>query len=157
MTALTRRQGPILKTLLSCPTVLYAHDLGWLLGRRFLRLSHRGRRSGKVRHTVLEVVRFDPTTAESVVLSAWGERADWYRNIVASPPLEVVTGRDRYVPEYRVLGPEEAFRVLDEYGKRHPLAALGLARLFGYPLRGPEAARLEFARSALLVAFRPRS
>jgi hypothetical protein len=31
-------------------------------------------------------------TRENVVLSAWGEKAGWYRNIEAVPALEVRTG-----------------------------------------------------------------
>jgi hypothetical protein len=58
------------------PIYLYRLNLGWLLGHRFLLLVHRGRRSGLRRETVLEVVRYNPATKESVVLSAWGERAD---------------------------------------------------------------------------------
>src|SRR5436309_365284 len=39
-----------------------------------------------LRQTVIEVLDYDPATRESVVLSALGERADWNRNIQASPP-----------------------------------------------------------------------
>ena len=35
---------------------------------------------------MIEVLHYDPATRESVVLSALGERADWNRNIQASPP-----------------------------------------------------------------------
>ena len=39
-----------------------------------------------------EVIRYDPESQESIVVSAWGEKADWYRNIQASPALEIRTG-----------------------------------------------------------------
>jgi hypothetical protein len=58
------------------PIYLYRLDLGRLLGHRFLLLVHRGRKSGLLRETVLEVLLHDPATNESVVLSAWGEKAD---------------------------------------------------------------------------------
>jgi deazaflavin-dependent oxidoreductase (nitroreductase family) len=138
------------------PIYLYRLDLGRLLGHRFLLLVHRGRRSGLIRETVLEVLLYDPATRESVVLSAWGEKADWYRNIRATPALEVRTGGQRYVPEQRLLAPEENYAVLADYGRRHPLAFRVFARVFGYPLGGTEAARREVARSLRLVAFRPR-
>jgi deazaflavin-dependent oxidoreductase (nitroreductase family) len=72
------------------PIYLYRLNLGWLLGHRFLQLVHRGRRSGLLRETVLEVLHYDPATGESVVLSAWGEKADWYRNVEATPALEAI-------------------------------------------------------------------
>lgn len=90
------------------PIHVYRLGLGWTLGHRFLLLTHRGRRTGLPRQAMLEVIHYDPRTQESTVLAALGERADWYRNIQAGPAIEVRTGRCRYVPQYRVLTPEEA-------------------------------------------------
>jgi deazaflavin-dependent oxidoreductase (nitroreductase family) len=163
----SRTRGPRLPWLGSIPTgasrlafrlpiYLYRLSLGRLLGHRFLLLVHRGRKSGLLREAVLEVLLHDPATKESVVLSAWGEKADWYRNVRATPALEVRTGGERYVPEQRFLVPEENHAVICDYGRRHPLAFRVFARVFGYPLEGTEAARREVARSLCLVAFRPR-
>jgi deazaflavin-dependent oxidoreductase (nitroreductase family) len=138
------------------PICLYRLDLGWLLGHRGLLLIHRGRKSGLLRETVLEVILYNPPTGESVVLSAWGEEADWYRNIEATPALEVRTGSERYVPGQRFLVPEENHAVLDDYRRRHPVAFQIFARVFGYPLGGTEAARREVASSLRQVAFHPR-
>jgi deazaflavin-dependent oxidoreductase (nitroreductase family) len=165
--AASRPRGPNRRWLRSKPTgasrlafrlpiYLYRLELGWLLGHRFLMLVHQGRRSGLLRETVLEVILYDPDTRQSVVLSAWGEEADWYRNIGASPTLEVRTGGQRYVPEQRFLVPEENRALISDYGRRHPLAFRVFARAFGYPLDGTEAARREIARSLRLVAFRPK-
>jgi deazaflavin-dependent oxidoreductase (nitroreductase family) len=76
------------------PIYLYRLDLGWLLG-------HRGRKGGLPRQTVLEVVLYDPAIRESVVLSAWGEDADWYRNPQKCPAIEIRTGRESYEPLQR--------------------------------------------------------
>jgi deazaflavin-dependent oxidoreductase (nitroreductase family) len=160
-------RGPNLRWLKSKPTgaprlafrlpiYLYRLDLGWLLGHRFLLLVHQGRRSGLPRETVLEVILYDPATRESVVLSAWGEKADWYRNIEVTPALEVRTGGEHYVPEQRFLAPEENHAVLADYRRRHPLAFRIFVRAFGYPLSGTEDMRREFTSSLRLVAFRPR-
>ena len=80
-----------------------------------------------------------------MVLSAWGKEADWYRNIGASPTLEVRTGGQRYVPEQRFLVPEENHALISDYRRRHLLAFLVFARAFGYPLDGTEGARRRFA------------
>ena len=53
------------------PVVLYRLRLGWLLGKRFMLLTHVGRRSGKVRRTILAVLRFDAQTREIYAVSAW--------------------------------------------------------------------------------------
>src|SRR5512139_3909054 len=69
------------------PLFLYRLGLGWLLGNRFMLLTHIGRRSGKVRRTVLAVLRFDNQTQEIRAISAWSA-SDWYKNILASPAVQ---------------------------------------------------------------------
>jgi deazaflavin-dependent oxidoreductase (nitroreductase family) len=138
------------------PIALYRAHLGWLLGRRFLLLTHRGRKSGAVRQTVLEVVRYDPARRESAVVSAYGDRADWYQNILASPPIEVQTGRDRYAPRYRLLAPEERLAALADYRKRYPRAFAAVMRFLGFAYDGTESGLPSLADQVIMVAFRPR-
>jgi deazaflavin-dependent oxidoreductase (nitroreductase family) len=153
---LRSKPAGVLRLAFRLPIYLYRLNLGWLLGHRFLLLVHMGRKSGLLRETVLEVLLHDPATRESVVLSAWGEKADWYRNVGATPALEIRTGGQRYVPEQRFLALEENHAVISDYAQHHPLAFRVFTRVFGYPLEGTEAARREVARSLRLVAFRPR-
>ncbi|CAA9450456.1 MAG: hypothetical protein AVDCRST_MAG58-756 [uncultured Rubrobacteraceae bacterium] len=138
------------------PIYLYRLKLGWSLGHHFLLLVHKGRKSGLLHQTVLEVVRYDPATEERVVLSARGEKADWYRNIEETPPLEFRTGGQRYVLQQRFMAPEEDYAVVAEYARRYPLAFRIFARVLGYPPGEAKAVRREFASSLHLVAFRPR-
>jgi hypothetical protein len=51
----TRPHG-LLRLGFKLPITLYRAHLGWLLGHRFLLLTHRWRTSGKIYQTVLEVV-----------------------------------------------------------------------------------------------------
>ena len=73
--------------------------------------------------TVLEVARYDPATRESVVASAYGTAADWYRNITVEPAQRVRTGRMDYVPEQRFLTAAEAREAAIEFCRRHKLEA----------------------------------
>ena len=120
------------------PIYLYRLNLGWLLGHRFLLLTHQGRKSGLPQQAVLEVILYDPATRESVVLPGREKQADWYLNIQARPALDVYTGRKRYVPEQRFLAPEENHAAITEYAQLHPLAFRFLIKAFGfgYPLNG---------------------
>ena len=138
------------------PIALYRANLGWLLGHRFLLLTHRGRKSGAPRQTVLEVVRYDPARRESAVVSAYGDRADWYQNILASPPIEVQTGRDRYAPLYRLLAPDERLTALSAYRKRYPRAFAAVMRFLGFAYDGTESGLPSLADQVIMVAFRPR-
>lgn len=72
----------LLRLGLRLPVWLYRLRLGRLLGRRFVMVTHTGRKSGRQHQTVLEVVRYDPATGVVVVASGWGEKADWFRNIL---------------------------------------------------------------------------
>ena len=49
--------GPVMRAVFGAPARLYDAGLGWLLGERFLCLTHVGRRSGHRYRTVLEVAR----------------------------------------------------------------------------------------------------
>jgi deazaflavin-dependent oxidoreductase (nitroreductase family) len=137
------------------PIVLYRANLGWLLGHRFLLLTHRGRKTGATRHTVLEVVHYGPQRQESSVLSAYGDRADWYLNVQAHLPLEVRTGRGRYVPEWRLLEYDERLEALSAYKRRYGRAFRAVMRFLGHPYDGSEAGLRALAESVIMVAFRP--
>jgi deazaflavin-dependent oxidoreductase (nitroreductase family) len=126
------------------------------LGHRFLLLTHRGRKTGKIHHTVLEVVRYDAATRESSVLSAYGDRADWYRNLQAHPAVEVRTGRSRYVPQCRLLEPDERFAAIRIYERQYQRAFRAVMRALGYPYDGTEEGLRALADMVVMVAFRPR-
>lgn len=128
-----------MRWLFKVPLWLYRADLGWLFGHRLARLTHRGRRSGRIRQTVVEVVRYEPRTREIVVAAAWGGRTDWYRNIQASPALEIRTGGTAYRPAQHLLTSDELDRELRGYVRRHPwLARHLLPRLLGLPADASE-------------------
>ncbi|MGH9307402.1 MAG: nitroreductase family deazaflavin-dependent oxidoreductase [Acidimicrobiales bacterium] len=153
------RPGPLVRRLLRAPTALYHHDLGWLLGRRFMMLTHVGRRSGKQYHTVLEVIAFDESLREVVVVAGLGPSTDWYRNIQASPPIQVRIGRDRFQPVVRHLDEDEAIGMLADYERRNRWAAPVVRRvltwLVGWPYDASDGARRRLVKQLPLVAFTP--
>jgi deazaflavin-dependent oxidoreductase (nitroreductase family) len=110
------------------PLLLYRIGLGCLFGKRFMLLTHIGRRSGKVHRTILAVLRFDEKTNEIMAISAWSA-SDWYKNIQASPALQVETGFIRYAPMWRILEPEEIATLFDEYRRKHPVFSRIVCRI----------------------------
>jgi deazaflavin-dependent oxidoreductase (nitroreductase family) len=130
---LARPQG-CSRTLFRLPLGLYRFGLGWLLGSRFVHLTHIGRKSGKARHTVLEVLRSESNRSMIYVVSAWGERADWLQNVRANPEVVVQMGVRRWPARAHVLTKEDSEYELGLYAAKHPAAARGLARLLGYRL-----------------------
>jgi len=126
-----------------------------VLGDRFLCVTHRGRRTGRTRHTVLEVVRFDRAAPEATVIAGWGRSAHWYRNLEAAPAEEVVIGRRRWRrPRHRFLDEPERVAVLRSYVEDYPRAARVLGRVFGFSTID-ERAIARIAERTRAVAFSP--
>lgn len=137
------------------PVLLYRLRLGWLLGKRFMQITHVGRRSGKVRRTVLAVLRFDEKTREVYAVSAW-KGSDWYYNIQAAPALQVETAFVRYVPVQRTLSAEEITRTFMQYRKQHPIFSRMICRIPGWKWNSTYEEFLQLARTLHGVAFRNR-
>jgi len=150
------RPDGLLLIMFKAPVLIYRMGLGRVFGRRFLLLEHEGRRSHVLRKTVLEVIRFDRETGESLVISAYGERADWYRNIQKKPAVKVCTGGKCFVPQQRFLSEEEAREVFLEYeGKSGPYLRK-LLKLLGIEYDGSDRARQQLLSFMRMVAFRPK-
>jgi deazaflavin-dependent oxidoreductase (nitroreductase family) len=153
-----RRPSPMLKTLFDAPRWFYDHGLGWLMGQRFLALSHVGRKSGIERQSILEVACYDHGTQEAIVASAFGAKADWYRNIQATPSHRIRVGRTEFVPHQRFLDPAEARTVAEEFARKHRLEARLAVRVFvamGAAEKGEFSDPVDLMASLPMVAFRP--
>jgi len=110
------------RRLMRAPVWLYKARAGAVLGSRLLMLEHIGRKSGARRNVVLEVIDH-PTPDTYVVASGFGEKAQWFRNIVANPSVRVYAGSHAPAPATaRVLDQQEADRTLVAYRGRHPRA-----------------------------------
>ncbi len=110
------------------PIWLYGKGLGFLLGNRLLLLEHRGRRSGELRYVVLEVVD-RPSVDTYVIVSGFGEKSQWCRNVLADPRVRVTVGWRRTSPAVaELLSDDAAQTVLDRYAERHPRAWKHLLR-----------------------------
>lgn len=125
----SKRPTGLSRLLFRVPIWLYRARLGFLMGGRFLMFEHTGRRSGKTRYTVLEVVRYDRQADTYVVASGWGERSDWFRNVIETPEVTVSSGFGRRPARALRLSPELAERELCDYARRHPAAFQTLSRM----------------------------
>ncbi len=130
------------------PLLLYRWGLGGLLGRRFVRLTHYGRRSGRRYHTVVEVVHYDSAANTLYIVAGFGPGSDWYRNLQAHPTTEITWGWHSYPARARFVPPEQGAQVLRAYIQQHPTAARHLGQwLLGQPLTP------DMASTAFLEAF----
>ena len=154
MTTPKARPSRLTRLAFKVPVWLYQAHLGFLFGGRVFMIVHHGRSSGKRYVSGLEVlVRRD---GELFVFSAWGTRADWYRNIEAGGVDELWDGRARYPgATFRLLDPDEAAIVLEAYEADHPgTAKRTLPRMLeGYDFS--PGMRRQLAETGSIVAFQP--
>ncbi len=126
-----RRPYGIYRLLANAPRWLYRVHLGWVLGHRVVQITHRGRKSGVLRRTILEVLSYDPQTREVLVVSGWEGKTDWYRNIEREPALEVRIGRVHYRPVQEFLSPQETAQLILVLFRKHPREVRFVGPLLG--------------------------
>ena len=116
--------------IVRAPVWLYRARLGFVFGSRLLMLEHTGRKTGIRRYVVLEAVDH-PDPGTYVVAAGFGDRAQWLRNVRASPRVRVYTGSRRPVPATaRPLTGEEAAAALTAYARLHPRSWAALKPVF---------------------------
>jgi deazaflavin-dependent oxidoreductase (nitroreductase family) len=155
----TRQFTRATRFLLRVPTNLYDWHAGWLLGNRFLHLTHVRRKSGRRYQTMLEVVGTDKANGELVVVAGFGPCSDWVQNINATPAAEIAIESRRFRPEHRILDQTEAAAVLADNVRRNrliaPMVRRVLSRLVGWPYDGSPDARRRLVQQLPVIAFRP--
>lgn len=122
----------VLRWLARLPLHIYRLGLGWaIMWIPVLVLTTRGRSSGQPRHVVLEWRRHG---SKYYVVSAWGKRPHWYRNLLAAPVVTVQYGnrifRARATP---VQDPNEAVRAVYMFRKNSPLYEILFSRMVSVP------------------------
>lgn len=148
-----------LRFALRLPVHLYHWGFGALLDHRFMLLTHQGRKSGHLFETVLEVVLYERATDATYVISGWGDKTDWYRNIRAHPALRVQVGMQTYVPDQQFLDPHEVVRVWTQFRHKHPIEERMALRLYSQPgmkYKSDQERRDAILGSVRMVSFRPR-
>ncbi len=150
-----RKPGRLLRWFYRAPVLLFDIGLGGLmLGQ--LRLTTAGRRSGRPRRAVVDVLGHDATTDTYYVVSAYGGRSDWYRNLQADPKVLVQVRRREFSALTETLPREEAEPLFLDFCHRHRLYVRTMFRLIGINVDTDEDARAAAAEMKV-VAIRPTS
>lgn len=102
------------------PIWLYRAGFGFVFGTRLLLLEHTGRTSGLRRYVVLEIVDH-PAPDRYVVVSSFGDGAQWFRNVEVNPQVHVRRGGRKPAPALaHRLGAEDSAAALGRYAREHP-------------------------------------
>ena len=141
--------------LLRAPLILYRSGLSRVVPKRYVLIEHRGRRTGRLHQTMLEVFAYDGRDDEIFVVSGWGEKADWYRNLRAGGGVRVRRGARAFAPTVRVLGPDAAESVHAAYLRSHPLAMRASMWLVGMKPRQDEPLARQLAHAMPVLGLKP--
>jgi deazaflavin-dependent oxidoreductase (nitroreductase family) len=147
------------RLLFRVPLVLHRlgiRGLERLVGIDWIVVTTRGRRSGRPRTVMLDVVGRDPATDTYYVQPANGRRADWVRNVRADPVVDVeVRGRRFRARAADVTGPEGAEVVL-RFIRGHPWYARLIVWFVGYvdDVDRPDAELRQQLATTLVIALR---
>jgi deazaflavin-dependent oxidoreductase (nitroreductase family) len=139
------------------PIWFYRLGLGRLFGDRFLLLTHTGRKSGLDRQAVIEVVDRDPQAEVYYVVSGFGERAQWFKNILKTPRVRIHIGGREMPARAERLPVEEGERILSGYARKHPAAMRELTRLLKIPYDGSRKSIHKMATMMPVVAFHAKT
>lgn len=132
---------------------LYQLGLGPLIGRFILLLTTTGRKSGLPRVTPLQ---YEEVDGAIYVGSSRGTHADWFRNIVADPHVQVrVKSRQFAGVAETVTDADRIADFLELRLKRHPRMVGAILKSEGLPA-SPGREELEvYARRLAMVIIRP--
>jgi deazaflavin-dependent oxidoreductase (nitroreductase family) len=143
----------IYRLLKKPPQLIYALGLGPILGKRVFLLTTIGRKSGLKRVTPLQ---YEEIEGVIYTASAHGTHADWVRNIIANPAVEVRVGARHFQGQAEVI--TDPGRIADFIAyrlERHPRMIGAMLRAEGLPVP-PTRDQLEtFAAEKALVTIHP--
>ena len=135
------------------PIWFYRIGLGGMFGKRFLLLNHIGRKSGQPRQAVIEVVDFDAQKNIYYVVSGFGEKAQWFQNIMHTPQVNIQVGSRKMSAQAERLSLEDGEAILMEYSQKHPTALRELSKMLHIPYDGSPKSVSEMAKVLPVVAF----
>jgi deazaflavin-dependent oxidoreductase (nitroreductase family) len=119
----------MLRLALTLPLWCYRAHLGWVLGERFLMLTHGGRYNSQPRQTILEVMRCDRKAGVYIISTGWSEQPEWFRHIKRNSLVQIAIGESQLAALAERVSTTEAEYELRDYAQRHPVAFRALLRL----------------------------
>ncbi len=154
------RPRGLLKLFFKMP--LYLHKLGivwWIekfTGAQWMLITTTGRKSGKPRQVMVDVMKHDKETDAYYVEAAYGARADWVRNIKANPIFHGQVGRRKFPARAIELTPDQGEEVLVAFYRSVPKYARAVMSLGGLKVKD-EAELRQMARNSMLLAIKPQT
>ena len=159
MNALEKRPNTFQKFFFKVP--VWVHKMGFggwerLVGAQWMLIAATGRKSGKRRETMVDVMHYDAATDTYYIEAAYGSRADWYRNIQANPHFEAQVGRRKFHASASPLTTGNAGEMIVQFFRRKPAYTRSVMALVGIKFEGENELRA-LGSKLTLIAVQPEN
>lgn len=151
---LEKRPNGFLKFFFRIP--VWMHKLGFggwekLIGAQWMLLTTVGRKSGKPRDTMVDVMDYDAATDTYYIEAAYGDRADWYKNMQANPVFEGRVGRRKFQARATPLTNEGAGELMVQFYRKKPAYTRSVMAMVGMKFEGEDELRVLGSKLTLLA------
>ena len=157
MTIFEKRPSGFLKFFFKTPVFLYKIGLGGferIIGAEWMLLTTIGRKSGKPRQTMVDILDYEKDSDTYYIEAAYGARADWYKNIQANLLFQAQVGRRKFKARAGELTSDNAAEALVQFYRRKPAYTRSVMAMVGMKFEGEDELRA-IAKNLTLLAVKP--
>ncbi|RJP54565.1 MAG: nitroreductase family deazaflavin-dependent oxidoreductase [Anaerolineaceae bacterium] len=151
---LEKRPSAFLKFFFKIPVWIHKMGFGgWerLIGAQWMLLTTTGRRSGKPREAMVDVMDYDAASDTYYIEAAYGSRADWYRNMQVNPVFEARVGRRKFKARAVPLSNEGAGEMIVRFYRKKPAYTRSVMAMVGMKFEGEDELRVLGSKLTLLA------
>ncbi|NOH03482.1 MAG: nitroreductase family deazaflavin-dependent oxidoreductase [Chloroflexi bacterium] len=157
MSALEKRPSVLLKFFFKIPLLLHSLGFGgwerWI-GAQWMFIATTGRKTGKRREAMVDVMDYDSATDTYYIEAAYGKRADWYRNIQSNPIFEAQVGRRKFKARAGELTETDTGEMLVQFYRRKPAYTRSVMAMVGMKFKDEDELRV-LGRGLTLLTVKP--
>ena len=152
-----KRPNQLLKFFFKVPVWLHKIGFGgWerLIGAQWMLITTTGRKTGKRRETMVDVMDYDKAADIYYIEAAYGARADWYKNIQSNPIFEAKVGRRKFKARAGALSNEGAGEMLVQFYRHKPAYTRSVMAMAGMKFKDEDELRV-MGKDLTLLAVKP--
>lgn len=152
-----KRPSGLLKFFFKVP--IFFHKIGFggwekLIGAQWMLITTTGRKTGKRRENMVDVMDYDKAKDTYYIEAAYGARADWYKNIQSNPIFEAQVGKRKFKARAGALTTNGASEMLIQFYRQKPVYTRSVMAMAGMKFTGEDELR-ELGKNLTLLAVKP--
>ena len=157
MNAFDKKPGQLQKFFFKVPVILHKMGLGdWerLIGAQWMLITTKGRKTGKPRDVMVDVMDYDKAADTYYIEAAYGARADWHKNMQSKPIFEAQVGRRKFKARAGALSNEGAGDMLVQFYRHKPAYTRSVMAMAGMKFKDEDDLRA-IGKDLTLLAVKP--